>query len=558
MNAFTEISIILLITTGISLIMKLLKQPLVVGYILSGVIVGPYVLDILKSSDQVELFSKIGITVLLFIVGLGLNPFVIKEVGKVSLITGLGQIIFTSLIGFFIIKLFGYDNLTSIYIAIALTFSSTIIILKLLTDRGDLNKLYGKIAIGFLLVQDLVATIILLFVSTFSSTGDIPLSVVFTSLSIKALVTFIFIYVFSKYVLPKIGHFFASSQELLFVSSLSWGLGIAALFAWMGFSIEIGALLAGLALAMSPFSYEIASRMKPIRDFFIIMFFILLGSHLVLGDIGSLMNQALILSAFVLIGNPIIVLILMNILGYKRKVGFMAGLTVAQISEFSLILAAMALTYGHITQEVVTLITLVGIITIAGSTYMILYADQIYSKLEKVLKIFDIHRGKHLQNNKHTETEHESLLFGYDRVGTYFTKAMEKLGTDYIVIDFNPKSIKRLKEDNIPHRYGDAEDIDFLEELNLSKVKMIISTIPDSKVNMTLLKYYRKVNPSGIIILISHDSNEAKDFYLSGASYVVVPHNLGAHHAAKMVAQYGFDIEQFDTARNKHLSKIGN
>lgn len=532
-----------------------MRQPLVVGYILSGIVVGPYLLDILRSGEQVELFSKIGITVLLFIVGLGLNPFVIKEVGKVSLITGLGQVIFTSLIGFFIIKTFGYDNITSIYIAIALTFSSTIIILKLLTDRGDLNKLYGKIAIGFLLVQDLVATLILLFVSTFSNTSGLSIGTVLTGLGIKAGITMIVLYIFSKYILPKIGHFFASSQELLFVSSLSWGLSIAALFAWMGFSIEIGALLAGLALAMSPFSYEIASRMKPIRDFFIIMFFILLGSHLVLDGIGPLVNQALILSAFVLIGNPIIVLILMNILGYKRKVGFMAGLTVAQISEFSLILAAMALTYGHITQEVVTLITLVGIVTIAGSTYMILYADQIYSKLEKVIKIFDIHH-KHLNKNKHIEAEHESLLFGYDRVGTYFTHAMDKLGTDYIVIDFNPKSIKKLKEDNIPHRYGDAEDVDFLEELNLAKVKMIISTIPDLKVSMTLLKYYRRLNPSGIIILIAHDTNEAKELYLAGASYVVVPHSLGAHHAAKMVAQYGFDMEQFDTARNKHLSKM--
>jgi hypothetical protein len=286
------------------------------------------------------------------------------------------------------------------------------------------------------------------------------------------------------------------------------------------------------------------------------MFFILLGSHLVLENIGPLVNQALILSAFVLIGNPIIVLVLMNALGYKRKVGFMAGLTVAQISEFSLILAAMALSYGHITQEVVTLITLVGIITIAGSTYLILYADQIYNKLQNILKLFDIRRT-HARSVSHGEEEHESLLFGYDRVGTYFTKAMEKLGTDYIVIDFNPSSIKHLKENNIPYRYGDAEDIDFLEELNLSKIKMIVSTIPAYEVNMTLLKYYRKVNPVGIIVLIAHNIHEAKELYLAGATYVVVPHNLGAHHAAKMVAQFGFDIEQFDIARNKHLSKMG-
>jgi voltage-gated potassium channel Kch len=134
---------------------------------------------------------------------------------------------------------------------------------------------------------------------------------------------------------------------------------------------------------------------------------------------------------------------------------------------------------------------------------------------------------------------------------------MEKINTKYLVVDFNPKSIEKLKQKNIEHRYGDAEDIEFLEELGLAKVKLIISSIPEYDVNMTVLRYYRKVNPSGIILLISHDVEEAKKLYLAGASYVVVPHNLGAYHAAKMVAQFGFDIEQFDVARNKHLSKIG-
>lgn len=557
MNAFTEISIILLITTVISLIMNFLKQPLVIGYILSGVVVGPYVLNILTNTDQVELFSKIGISILLFIVGIGLNPLVIKEFGRVSFFVGLTQITFTAVISFFVVRFLGFDDITSLFIAIALTFSSTIIVLKLLTDKGDINNFYGKISIGILLVQDLVATLLLLFLSTLANSNGLGLNEILLGLLFKTLLIGLILIIFSKYILPRIGNWFASSQELLFISSLSWGLSVAALFAMLGLSIEIGALIAGVALSMSPFSYEIMSRMRPIRDFFVIMFFILLGSHLILSDIHVLIYPALILSAFVLITKPLIVLITMNLLGYKKKIGFMTGTALAQISEFSLILATLSLGYGYITQETVTLITMIGIITIAGSSYMIIYSDKVYEKVKGFLGIFDIVKigNKNVKNN-HSD-EYESVLFGYDRVGSYFTHAMEKINTKYLVVDFNPKSIQKLKDKNIEHRYGDAEDIEFLDELDLAKVKLIISSIPEYDVNMTILKHYRKINPSGIILLISHDVDEAKKLYLAGASYVVVPHNLGAYHAAKMIAQFGFDIEQFEVARNKHLSKIG-
>ncbi len=556
MNVFTEISIILIITTVISLIMHFLRQPLVIGYILSGIVIGPYVLNILSSTEQVELFSKIGIAILLFIVGIGLNPMIIRDFGKVSFFAGFGQIIFTALISFFSVRLLGFDYITSLFIATTLTFSSTIIVLKLLTDKGDINNFYGKISIGILLIQDLVATFILLFLSTLANSNGLSLTEIVIGLIIKSFIIGVILFIFAKFILPRIGNWFASSQELLFISSLSWGLSISALFAVLGFSIEIGALIAGIALSMSPFSYEIMSRMKPIRDFFVTMFFILLGSHLILNDIQSLIYPAIILSVFVLITKPLIVLIVMNLLGYKKKVGFMTGTALAQISEFSLILATLALSYGYINQETVTLITLVGIITIAGSSYMILYSDKLYEKLKVFLKIFDVVRFNKKNVKHNNDGEYECVLFGYDRVGSYFTHAMDSLKAKYVVVDFNPKSIQRLKEKNIEHRYGDAEDIEFLDELNLSKTKLIVSTIPEHEANMIILKHYRKINSEGIIILISHDLNEAKQLYLSGASYVMVPHNLGAHHAAHMIEEYGFDISKFDKERNQHLSKM--
>jgi len=552
---FAELSIIIAIAAVVSILMKVLKQPLVVGYILSGILVGPYFLDLLHSVEALELFSKIGIAILLFIVGLSLNPIVIREVGKVSLLTGIGQVVFTSFIGFLIVRELGYDAVASTYIAIALTFSSTIIILKLLSDKGDLDKLYGKISIGFLLVQDVIATVILLIVSAFalSQAGE-GAAKILSGLFIKGTFLIIILVLISRFFLPRVERFFAKSQELLFIFSLAWGFSVAAIFAEIGFSVEIGALIAGVALSLSPFSYEIGARMKPLRDFFIILFFILLGSQLAVSNIHQLFLPALLLSGFVLIGNPIIVIILMNILGYKRKIAFMAGLTVAQISEFSLILAAMAYSFGHISQEVVSLITLVGIITIAGSTYLILYADHIYPKVEWLVKLISLR--KTTKREKMLNSSHNAIIFGFDRVGIDFVHAVEKLNKNYIVVDFSPEAINKLQDHNIPFRYGDAEDVEFLEELGLQNTKLIVSTIPDFNVNLLLIRTYRKVNSTGIILVISHDIDHARELYLAGASYVIMSHYLGAHHASLMITKYGFNSHEFERERNLHLQRL--
>ncbi|HNQ16841.1 MAG TPA: cation:proton antiporter, partial [Candidatus Woesebacteria bacterium] len=372
MNIFFELSLLLTVTAIITLAVRKLRQPLVVGYILSGIIAGPYVLNIVSSQHELELFSKVGIVFLLFIVGLYLNPKIIQEVGKVSLVTGLGQVLFTSLIGFALTLLLGIDRLAALYVAIALTFSSTIIILKLIADKKDLQKLYAKIAIGFLLVQDIVATFILIAITVVSGQSDMGLGSTLLLTLGKGMILFSVLGMFQRYILPKVTEYAAESPELLFLFSLAWGTILASLFSALGFSIEIGALIAGVTLSVSPYSVEIASRLKPLRDFFIIIFFVLLGSQLILSNLAQLLFPAIILSLFVLVGNPIIVIILMNTLGYNRKTSYQAGLTVAQISEFSLILGALGLRLGHLSQEVLSLITLVGLITISGSTYLIL------------------------------------------------------------------------------------------------------------------------------------------------------------------------------------------
>lgn len=555
MDIFGEVSILLLVTTLVSVIMRLLRQPLIVGYILAGILSGPYFLNVISNGESLELLSKMGVVFLLFIVGLYLNPKAIKEVGRVSLVTGVGQVVFTSAVGFFIAANLGIENVAAMYVAIALTFSSTIIILKLLADKNDLQKLYAKIAVGFLLVQDIIASLILVGVTVFAGETGSGVGWTMTTVLFKGLSLLMIIYLVSHYVVRNIMDFLAYSQELLFVFALTWGIGMATVFYKFGFSMEIGALVAGVGLSQTKYVAEISARLRPLRDFFIVIFFVLLGSQMILSNLGAILLPAIALSLFVLIGNPVIVIILMNVLGYQQKTGFLAGLTVAQISEFSLILAALGVRVGHLNQETLSLITLVGLITISVSTYMILYSDKCFALVAKWLKYLEL-----IKANKDdagvVEENYDHVIFGYDRVGDDFVKSLKNIGGEILVVDFNPDSIKRLDENKLAYSFGDASDVEFLEELPLRKPKIAISTIPDIETNKLIIRQMRGKNSQVKIITIANTKTEAGELYDEGAAYVILPHQLGAKQAVKIIKKCGLRLSAYKTVRKKELKKI--
>jgi len=554
MELFLEFSSIVIIATIVAVLVRVLNQPLVVGYIFTGILLGPLFLNIVHSTNYIDLFSKIGITILLFIVGLNLKPNVIKEVGKVSIIGGLAQVLLTLVLGFLLSLLLGISLVHALYIGLALSFSSTIIVLKLLSDMDDLSKVYGKISVGFLLVQDLVAIVALLFISSFSETQQLPLLQTGLLLSLKLLAAGVCIYLVTKYIISHAIHYIAHSQELLFLFSLAWGLGLASIFYVIGFSVEVGALIAGVSLSITPYADSIASRLKPLRDFFIVLFFILLGSNLVISNVSELLVVTVVFSLFVLVGKPLIVFFLMNVLGYSTKQSYQTGLSLAQVSEFSFILAALGLTVGHLDKSTVTLITLTGLITIAGSSYFILYSDEIFPFVEKILKKIEIVHNRKSITNK--QLEPEVILFGYDRVGRDFVEAFKKLNKTYLVIDYNPELIGELEDEKIPYEYGDVEDVELLEQLQLKKVKLCVSTIPDVKINSLLIHKIKEVTSQAIIIVRARETEEAKVLYELGATYVVMPHYLGAKYATAMIKRIGIDNKGFKEERDKHLKDI--
>jgi Kef-type K+ transport system membrane component KefB/Trk K+ transport system NAD-binding subunit len=553
-EVFVELGRILFITLIVTGIVKILKQPVIIGYILSGILAGPVLLNVIKSVEVIDAFSQIGVALLLFFVGLNLNPKVIKDVGKISLITGLGQVIFTTGIGFIIVRLLGFETITALYVSIALAFSSTIIIMKLLSDKKDLDTLYGRISVGFLIIQDFVAIIILLAISSLNNGSNL------TSLAIETIVkgvgAMIVLFALTLYVLPPLTKVIARSQEFLLLFSMSWCFLVASVFYYLNFSIEAGALLAGITLSISPYHFEISSKMKPLRDFFLILFFIMLGSQMVFSNIYENILTIVLLSFFVLIGNPIIVMALMGMMGYSKRCGFQAGLTVAQISEFSLIVIAMGVSVGHISREILSIVTAIGLITFAGSTYLIIYSNKIYPAVSKYIAIFE-RKGNKIDEQKYaTRENYDIILFGYNRIGFDILASLKKIKKKFLVIDYDPEVINKLSRDGYECRYGDANDSEMLDELNFSKTKMAISTIPLIETNLLIINKVKQENKKTIIAVVSHQIDEAVTLYDEGATYVIMPHFLGGKHFSTMIEDNKMSMSKFLKEKIKHVEHI--
>jgi Kef-type K+ transport system membrane component KefB len=504
-----------------------------------------------QNMDTLKLFSELGISFLLFSVGLTLNPKVLREYGKVAILTGFGQVFLTGGIGVLLCMLLGFGWITSLYVGVALAFSSTVIVLKLLSDKGDIDKLYVKLSIGSLLIQDLVA-IVLLFIIPFI-TGSQGTGMELVQTIVLGFVAGVVVFLFSKYVITRLHQYLTRSQELLFLFAISWGLGISALFAALGFSLEGGALIAGVALSSLQSRHEIGARLMPLRDFFIVAFFILLGTHMVVSDFGAILRPAVILSLFVLIGNPIFQIIVLGAMGYSRKISFQSGMMAAQISEFSLILVTLGVTLGQVQPVVLSIVTLVGIITIFISSYLILYSDVLYTYVAPYLKIFE---RKKIKDDNIIVEQYPVILIGSGRIGSEFINLFQKDGRKMIVVDHDPEMISELARKGIAHTYGDASDPDLLEAINAPKAEIIISTVPDVTTNLMILSLVKREGVGPTVIAVAHRISNALELYRAGADYVILPHFLGGAYAASLVGEYAKELAHLHTVRTLHIAQL--
>lgn len=526
--AFFQIGALLGLALLGGLLAKALRQPVIVSYIIVGVVVGPAVLGLVSAEeDEIKLLAKLGIAILLFLVGLKLDIHLIRAIGPVALLTGLGQVILTAVLGFGLALLLGWDLTSAIYIAVALTFSSTIIVVKLLGDRRELDQLHGRLAVGVLIVQDILVVLAMLTIVTVGQPGEQALASEIAVTLGGGVVLFGIVALLARFVLPRLLEWMAKNQELTLVFGVSWAVALAAISAWLGLSMEIGAFVAGVALASTPYRESLGARMVSLRDILILFFFIELGSSLTLDGAISQLLPAILVTVFILVGKPAIVLLVMTLQGYRATVALRTGLTLAQISEFSLILIALGYSLGQVNEDVVSLITLVAIFTITISTYFISYQDRLISLLHPLVAPLEsrFRKGAEEDAQRHP---YDAIVIGAGRLGSDIVRGLRGEGAELLVVDLDPRALKSVAPSGVDTLYGDAGDPDFIKVLPVHETKTVVCAAPDRSTNLVVLESLQRLGYEGNICLTALDQQTAATFESYDRVTVVRPFQMAA------------------------------
>jgi Kef-type K+ transport system membrane component KefB len=547
-SLFYQLASILLLAGILGFIGLKLCQPLIVAFIATGIVIGPDCLNIVTGhSVPMDLLAKLGVSLLLFTVGLKLDLTLIRTLGRVALVTGMGQMAFTAMAGFLICLAFDFGAVSSLYIAVALSFSSTIIIVKLLSDKREIDSLHGRISLGILIVQDIFVVLCMALLSAFGTEkagGALPIDILMVFLKGAGLIGFVAFFV--TYIATPLMKPVARSPELMVTFAVGWATAFAALVEAMGFSIELGGLLAGIALASTPFRDIVSSRLSGLRDFMMLFFFAALGAKIDLGSLGGRGVHALALSAFTLLGKPLIVMVIMGYMGYKKRTAFYTGLTLGQISEFSLIFIGMGLTLGLVDSETVGLVTLVGLITIALSTYMITYSQHFYAMLEPFPGRFE---RPHLRRQPADapiahNVHYDVVLFGLGRYGSEIARELLDQDASVLGIDFDPDAVRQAKKReahrNFSGAYGDVMDPDEALPPSLASIQWVICAIPlhrstlhNQDPRLILLETLKMKGFKGKIAMISHDREELDELKRKGVDLVLTPFLDAARQAVR-------------------------
>lgn len=521
---------------------RLIRMPAIVVYLLCGVLIGP-VLGWVEMSEALELISETGIALLLFLVGLELSFHKIRDVGKVAIAAGLGQVIFTAVGGYVLCWLLGFSVMEGLFLATALTFSSTVVVVKLLDEKGELDSLYGRIAVGIFLVQDLVVILILTFLAGLQGgetmdAGKITLGLAkaFGGMSLLLVLSLLA----SRYLLPRPFHWAARSPDMLLVWALTWCFVLVLAAHWLGLSLEIGAFLAGLSLAQLPYNDDLRRRVHPLMNLFIAVFFVSLGVKMDASGATTHWWPTLVLILFVLIGNPFIFILIITRMGYTARTSFLTSVTVAQISEFSFIFAGLGMASGLIGPEILSIIALVGVATIAVSAYMILYNHGLFTFCERLgLLRWRIFRTSGMADqdksaDHHLRLSQHVIVVGMNTLGRDIVHRLCERGETVIAVDTDP-----MKLEGLPCRtlHGSVEYLTVLEEAGYDRAKLLVSALRIEQVN-DILAYRCQLAkvPCAVHVV---DVSVADSLLDLGAAYLMIPKVDGVKAQIRKLKEMG-------------------
>lgn len=535
---FNEIGLVFITAAGFAWLVRLFKQPPLISYIITGLVLGPVGARLLNNSELFESLRQIGIALLLFLVGLELDWQKARVHIRSALIGSFVQAVASFSLGFYLALLAEQPLITSLYLGLSLAFASTVITVKVLSEDQDLHSLHGRLSIGLLLIQDIGAMIALTFLSGFSQANFLSSFSVLALIGIKIGAVLVITWVLAEFLLPEIFSRVARSQELLFLSSLAWCFIYALTLSYFDFPVEIGALLAGISLASLPYSSEVSSRLRPLRGFFFILLFVALGSSLIRPTPYHLIITLglIIFTAFL---KPVLSFITLSLQGFTKRTAFMTALSQGQLSEFSLLLVSSGLAYQHISSQFASSIVLTVIASAIISTLLLTNRVQVYNRLHLFLPNLT-HRPRQamIEMEREERLKEHVVIFGYHRMGYHILKSLRSLNKQVIIVDFNPDIVKRLREQEIECVYGDIQDEELLESLHLPQATIVISTVPHPEETLSLIRWLHQRKSSALLIVTANHIDDALRYYQLGVGYVILPHVLAGEHVAEIVTSY--------------------
>lgn len=546
MNTIANVGIAILSATVMAYIGHILKQPLLLAYILAGVVIGPMMgFGFVKDIEAIETISHFGLILLLFLIGLEIDIKKLKDAGKSMIISGFVQFPLTAIIGIGFFLILGYTfgkNYDLIYLAACSALSSTAIVVKLLYGKFELDTLAGRITLGILVFQDIWAIVLLGIQPNLNNPQIFNILLSF----FKGFLLVFFSMAVSKYILPKLFKTIAKVPELVLVSALAWCFLVCGIAHYSNLSVEMGALIAGIAISTFPYNLDVIAKVVNIRDFFITLFFVSLGMQIPnpFTDF-SVLTTAIIASVFLVMSRFIAIFPVLYFLKNGLRVSLLTSINLTQLSEFSLVIASLGVSAGHITRDTLSVIIFIFVITSITSTYMIKYSNFIQKKLSHVFKSIGIKSFKDMASSKKEEDEEisstkEIAILGFHRTASSLLKEImnkdniskNSIKDKIIVIDFNPEVYQSLQSMGIKVVYGDISHLDTLHHAGIHHAKIVISTIPDTILvgtdNLRLIKHVKSICPKAKIIVTAESVERALNMYAEGADYVIIPRILSA------------------------------
>ncbi|HLD04592.1 MAG TPA: cation:proton antiporter [Candidatus Nanoarchaeia archaeon] len=547
-----DIGIIIIFAAIVGFIIKGLKQPIILAYILAGLLIGPYGFHLIGEERTIEIIAELGITFLLFVVGLEMNFGKIKEVGKVVVVGGILQVALSFLVAFVAAKFLQFEVMPSIYAGIVVAFSSTLLVVSWLADKKILETLEGRITVGILVLQDVL---VILALSFLFNADHFSFTLLGLSL-LKGLILLATGFILSRYALPGLFHFAARYPELLFVASLALCFGFAFLALKLGFSISIGAFVAGVTIANIPYSADLHTRIKALANFFNTLFFVALGMQIALPSLGKLILPTVILLAIILLVKPVIVFFLCLFLKYDKKTSFLSGIYLGQASEFGLIVVAQGMILGHVGADMLSLTILLIILSMTFSSYLIKYDTRIYYVLEPWLRNLDCIFKKPKESNIVLKEPPAVVLYGYEDLDQGLLDRFNSVKKSVLVVDKNPDLVKHLRQKGVNCVYGELSDSGLLERLEPSKTELLISTSLELRENLSVIEHFRKLGSRAVIIVAASRVKDSLKLYEEGADYVVLPNYLSEKQIGVVVEDLSKDLNSVIKSKVEHIAEL--